>query len=95
MGSHVSDELYALAMRPHSTAQIYPNCEVNGIKFVTCLRDDSRTTQNSGVRVPSVDGHDFYGKMEDVIVMKYTNSCRVILFKCQWFGDNDPEKRIH
>ena len=62
---------------------------------MTSLRDDSRTTQNSGVRVPSVDGHDFYGKMEDVIVMKYTNSCRVILFKCQWFGDNDPKKRIY
>jgi len=45
--------------------------------------------------VPSEDGHDFYGKMEDVIVMSYRDDCHVVLFKCLWYGDKyDPRNRV-
>lgn len=90
----MSDELYALATGSYHTAQFYPSCEVNGVKFITCHRNDRLTTQNSGVCVPT-DEFNFYGQMEDVIVLNYRYDCRVVLFKCNWFGDkHDAKNRV-
>ena len=65
---------------------------MNEVKFISCQRDSRRTTQNNGVCVPSEGGHDFYGQVENVIVLTYQNNCRVVLFQCRWFGDQDPRK---
>lgn len=92
-GLSVTSELYALALGPHFAPQTYPCCVVNGVKFISRQRDSRRTTQNSGVCVPSEGGHDFYGQVENVIVLTYQNDCHVVLFQCRWFGDQDPRKR--
>ena len=92
-GSDVSEELYALSTGSMQIAHQYPSCFVNGVKFITRRRDNQRITQNSGVCVPLND-FNFYGRMEDVIVLNYTHNCRVVLFKCIWYGDKYNAGRI-
>ena len=92
-GSDVSEELYALSVGSLEIAHQYPSCFVNGVKFITRRRDNQRITQNSGVCVP-VDEYNFYGRMEDVIVLNYRHNCRVVLFKCIWYGDKYNTGRI-
>ena len=92
-GSDVSDEIYSLSIGSLQVAYQYPCCFVNGVKFITHRRDNQRVTQNSGVCVP-VDDFTYYGRMEDVIVLNYRYDCRVVLFKCIWYGDKHDSRRL-
>ena len=94
-GSDVSEELYALSIGSFQIAHQFPSSVVNGIKFTTRRRDNQRITQNNGV-CASVDEYDFYGRMEDVIVLNYRHNFCVVLFKCIWYGDKyDARRRVH
>ena len=76
-------ELDILAITPQAH-NIYSQCIVNGVKFVTWERDQRLKTQNSGVMV-EVDDTVYYGILEAVVELLYTEGMSVILFKCRWY----------
>jgi len=57
---------------------------VNGKLFRTVAQDEGKTTQNSGVCVPTVDGDTYYGKLTRIIEVEYYDTTRYVLFKCDW-----------
>ncbi|KAG6479232.1 hypothetical protein ZIOFF_062694 [Zingiber officinale] len=84
-------------MGPDVEVQLYDTCIVNGIRYHTRSRDARRTTQNSGVSVPSsVDGDnlDFFGVLKDVVQLFYSFRYKVQLFWCEWFQCNPKKKSI-
>ncbi|KAJ9543051.1 hypothetical protein OSB04_022758 [Centaurea solstitialis] len=86
-----TDELFSLAHGTNFNAHSYTGCIVNGVRFVVRSRDMQRTTQNSGVAVPGVDGFTFYGQLEEILELRYLNGYSVVLFRCKWFN-TDPRK---
>uniref|UniRef100_A0A803N4S0 DUF4216 domain-containing protein n=1 Tax=Chenopodium quinoa TaxID=63459 RepID=A0A803N4S0_CHEQI len=66
---------------------------INGFRLHTKKQQRHRKTQNSGVIVKGdaeSGGKDFYGNLEEVIVLEYDalenrTSPKVVLFKCKWF----------
>lgn len=89
--AEASEELFSLASGSSNLVSSYTGCIVNGVRFLCYDRDKNLKTQNSGVLVPGVDNKNFYGQLEEVIVMSYLAGCSVVLFKCKWF-DTDPTK---
>nr|GEZ88618.1 hypothetical protein [Tanacetum cinerariifolium] len=64
-------ELFSLACRPHSNANLYAACIVNGVKFLVHDRDIHRTTQSSRVATPGPNGEMFYGQLEEILELTY------------------------
>ncbi|KAG6470107.1 hypothetical protein ZIOFF_071161 [Zingiber officinale] len=84
-------------MGPDVEVQLYDACIVNGIRYHTISRDARRTTQNSGVSVPSSDDGenlDFFGVLKDVVQLFYSFRYKVQLFWCEWFQCNPKKKSI-
>ena len=54
------------------------------MKYVTEERDQRLKTQNCGVMVEA-DGVAYYGILEAVVELVYTEGMSVILFKCRWY----------
>ena len=95
--SEITNELYYLPMGPDVEVQLYDACIVNGIQYHTRSRDARRTTQNSGVSVPSSDDGDnldFFGVLKDVVQLFYSFKYKVQLFWCEWFQCNPKKKSI-
>ena len=71
----------------------YEGYVINGFRFHTRRRQRKRKTQNSGVVVEGETENgkkDFYGVLEEVIVLEYNplksrTSPKVVVFKCKWF----------
>ena len=82
-------ELDILASLPQAH-NIYSQCVVNGVKYVTWQRDMRLKTQNCGVMV-EVDEVMYYGILEAVVELVYAECMSVILFKCRWY-DTDTVK---
>ncbi|KAM0063905.1 hypothetical protein Hdeb2414_s0003g00096391 [Helianthus debilis subsp. tardiflorus] len=78
-------ELYALSICTKMTAYTYTACIVNGVRFKTLERDAKCATQNSGVEVVGENGVKFYGQLEEIIELHYTNNYSTVLFRCKWF----------
>ena len=78
-------ELYALSICAKMTAYTYTACIVNGVRFKTLERDAKCATQNSGVEVVGENGVKFYGQLEEIIELRYTNNYSTVLFRCKWF----------
>ncbi|XP_022019856.1 uncharacterized protein LOC110919916 [Helianthus annuus] len=78
-------ELYALSICAKMTAYTYTACIVNGVRFKTLERDAKCATQNSGVEVVGENGVKFYGQLEEIIELRYTNDYSTLLFRCKWF----------
>ncbi|KAL5809536.1 hypothetical protein ACOSQ3_030227 [Xanthoceras sorbifolium] len=83
--AEASDELYSLSNGPDFRVCYYPECVVNGVRYLVTSRDAQRTTQNSGIMVPSE--HDnleisFYGVLISIVEL------------CKWFDTNPKKKRI-
>jgi hypothetical protein len=57
---------------------------VNGKLFRTVAQDKGKTTQNSGMCVPTVDDNTYYGKLTRIIEVEYYDTTRYVLFKCDW-----------
>jgi len=57
---------------------------VNGKLFRTIAHDAGKRTQNNGVCVPTVDWLTYYGKLTDIIEVKYYNRTKYVMFKCDW-----------
>jgi hypothetical protein len=45
-------------------------------------QDEGKTTQNSGMFVPTVDGDTYYGKLTRIIEVEYYDTTKYVLFKC-------------
>ena len=69
----------------------YEGYVINGFRFHTKRRQRKRKTQNSGVVVEGKTENgkkDFYGVLEEVIVLEYNplksrTSPKVLVFKCK------------
>ena len=89
---HYKVELDILASLPQAH-NIYSQCVVNGVKFVTWQRDQRLKTQNCGVMVES-EGINYYGILEAVVELLYVEGMSVVLFKCRWY-DTESAKVDH
>ncbi|GKA06812.1 hypothetical protein Tco_0686036 [Tanacetum coccineum] len=58
-----TNELFALANGPSWTPISVNSCVVDGVRYVVHSRDERRTTQNSGICSPGLDGEMYYGQL--------------------------------
>ena len=56
---------------------------INGYKFDIVDRERFRITQNSGIMVEA-EGHEYYGKLKEILELDYYGSYKVVLFRCDW-----------
>ncbi|XP_062112678.1 uncharacterized protein LOC133823844 [Humulus lupulus] len=87
------DELLALASGSDHLSTFYQGCIVNGVRFIAHDRDKKRTTQNSGVSAAGTEGFNFYGTLEEVVILSFTGAYSVALFRCKWFNTNPRMKK--
>jgi hypothetical protein len=69
--TELGDKLVWHSKGPIETAFKYNRYVVNGKLFRTVAQDEGKTTQNSGVCVPTVDGDTYYGKLTRIIEVEY------------------------
>jgi hypothetical protein len=69
---------------PRETAVGYNKYVVSGKLFCTLEFDFRKRSENNGVCVPTVDGVTYFGKLIEVIEVKYYDRTRYVLFKCKW-----------
>uniref|UniRef100_A0A803MMB6 Uncharacterized protein n=1 Tax=Chenopodium quinoa TaxID=63459 RepID=A0A803MMB6_CHEQI len=87
----VTEELLCLARGPMKRVVTFDGYVINGFRFHTKKRQRHRKTQNSGVVVlgdAESGGKDFYGTLDEVIVLEYDalenrTSPKVVLFRCK------------
>ncbi|CAL1395173.1 unnamed protein product [Linum trigynum] len=74
-----------LARGPNRVIRRFSGYSIKGLRFHTISREKDQSTQNSGVvNVTEVGQVNYYGKITDIIELKYYGSFRVVLFKCDW-----------
>uniref|UniRef100_A0A803N0T6 DUF4218 domain-containing protein n=1 Tax=Chenopodium quinoa TaxID=63459 RepID=A0A803N0T6_CHEQI len=56
---------------------------INGYNFDIVDRERFRITQNSGIMVEA-EGHEYYGKLKEILELDYYGSYKVVLFRCDW-----------
>ncbi|GKB69139.1 reverse transcriptase domain-containing protein [Tanacetum coccineum] len=62
-----TSELFALACGLTWAPISINSCVVDGVRYVMHYRDDHRTTQNSGICLPSPDGEMYYGQLQEIL----------------------------
>ncbi|GJZ15358.1 hypothetical protein Tco_0551035 [Tanacetum coccineum] len=87
-GVRESSELFALACGSSQTPISVNSCIVNGVRFVVHIRDERRTTQNSGICSPGPDGEMYYGQLEQILEFLYL-SFKTVLFRVKWFDTSN------
>ncbi|KAK1583627.1 hypothetical protein Q3G72_025660 [Acer saccharum] len=91
----VCKHMLSLARGPEKRATYYPGYSVNGFRFHTMNRDETRKTQNNGVVVKGENETEevpYYGRIRDIVELCYTKGNKVVLFDCDWF-DTSREGR--
>ena len=90
----VCKHMLSLARGPEMRATYYPGYNVNGFRFHTMNRDETRKTQNNGVVVKGENetAVPYYGRIRDIVELCYTEGNKVVLFDCDWF-DTSREGR--
>uniref|UniRef100_J3N1C9 DUF4216 domain-containing protein n=1 Tax=Oryza brachyantha TaxID=4533 RepID=J3N1C9_ORYBR len=97
-GNDVSEELRILANRPYRMVKKYNSYALNGYKFQTKSYSEGKSTQNYGLAViaqtasfssasdqnPVLGDVTYYGVINDIIELNYSNKGSVLLFKCDW-----------
>ena len=95
-GDFISEKIRPLAYRPSKYVTCYNGCNVNGFKFYTYEYEYHKITMNSGVCIKDScwegSESDYYGILKGVIKLSYIGGNSVILFKCQWFDNNNDMK---
>ena len=95
-GDFISKKIRSLAYGPSKYVMCCNGCNINGFKFYTHEYGYHKIIMNSSVcikdswwkRLES----DYYGILEEVIKLSYIRGNSVILFKCQWFDNNNGMK---
>ncbi|CAI0551563.1 unnamed protein product, partial [Linum tenue] len=85
---HVTRDLHDLASGPIMRYKKYTGYIVNGYRFHTLTREQSRKSQNSGVLSRGDDSSpqkEYYGILEEVWELEYIGRRKIHLFKCEWF----------
>jgi hypothetical protein len=96
--------LICLAQGPIDKARRFTTYNVNGHKFRTVARDRGLKSQNSGVwgtfgtrsyssssdTQMSFGEVHYFGKLVDIIELKYNGLFTVPLFKCEWANTTNP-----
>ncbi|PKU76800.1 hypothetical protein MA16_Dca001406 [Dendrobium catenatum] len=81
----ISEEIKALAKGPNKLAYRYKGLLINSYIFHTKERDEGKKTQNFGVvNTTEIGNFSYYGKINDIIEINYSNLFKLILFKCDW-----------
>ena len=94
----------------------YEGYDINGYTFYTKRQDNASTVQNSGVSVVALSPEytskrkrtlvemrkEFYGFIDSIVELNYTNQFKVALFQCQWVDstigiqhENEFMKRVN
>ncbi|XP_021735138.1 uncharacterized protein LOC110701823 [Chenopodium quinoa] len=82
-----SDVLRALSMRPFKRVRTWNQIFVGGFNFHTQSYGKHKSTMNYGVCVSSEDGEEYFGILNDIIELIYTDpekEYKTILFSCSW-----------
>ncbi|GKC50928.1 copia protein [Tanacetum coccineum] len=102
----LTTEVIDMAMGLTNMAKRYNGYVVNGFRFRTKRMDNSRVTQNSDVVViasttsfssrkdknPMSMELTYYGKLTDIIEVRYTDETKFVLFKCNWVDNRTGVK---
>ena len=88
------DELLSLSRGPSDYATSFSGYITNGYRFHTHDRDKNLRTQNSGVFVVGNIGDgsnniDYYGILNEIIILEYLGGNYVALFRCKWWDVHD------
>ena len=95
-GDFIFEKIRPLAYGPSKYVTCYNGCNINGFKFHTHKYGYHKIIMNSGVRIK--DGcwegseSDYYGILEGVIKLSYIGGNSIVLFKYQWFDNNNGMK---
>ncbi|GJV32289.1 proton-dependent oligopeptide transporter family protein [Tanacetum coccineum] len=66
-----TSELFTLACGPTWTPILINSCVVDGVRCVMHIRDERRTTQNSGICSSGPDEEMYYGQLQEILEFKY------------------------
>lgn len=103
---NISEYLRWLSYGPRYEVLKYHSYVINGCRFQTKERDDSRVTQNSGVSLvaqtmqvssskdknPVYSDMLFYGVLQDIWELDY-NKFKIAVFKCDWVENSTGLRR--
>ncbi|CAN0859932.1 hypothetical protein LINGRAHAP2_LOCUS7801 [Linum grandiflorum] len=84
---NLNQYLLSLARGPDNRVTYLSGYYINGFRFHTKAREQTKRCQNSGVMVRGENngGISFYGTLSNVIELRYTDGVRVVLFQCEWY----------
>ncbi|KAI3951354.1 hypothetical protein MKW92_031052 [Papaver armeniacum] len=96
-GQVVNRDIEILSHGPRRSVTYHKGYIVNGFRFHTTDHEKNRSTQNSGVCVnvqtSSTDSIDYYGRLDEVVVLQYRDGHQVVLFKCHWWDITESRKK--
>nr|CAD1840527.1 unnamed protein product [Ananas comosus var. bracteatus] len=93
----VGNQLLSLAHGPMQEVKCYAGYIVNGFRFQTKDHELQKKSQNSGVVVKGESANgacDFYGILTDIVELCYMGDHQVVLFKCDWWDVDTPNRGI-
>ncbi|KAL0004203.1 hypothetical protein SO802_011764 [Lithocarpus litseifolius] len=85
----VSDTLATLSKGPYIYVKRLKHYVINGLKFRSVHDEANKKTQNSGVSVATDGGITYYGVLNDIIELNYSDNMKHVLFKCKWADDQN------
>jgi hypothetical protein len=102
LGVVIPSEVRVLALKPYMMVQNYSSYCVNNCTFQTSAYGKGKATQCDGVSVvakptsfasskdknPALGDITYYGRVNEIIEMNYSNEGSVVLFKCDWVKQN-------
>ncbi|GJY67535.1 hypothetical protein Tco_0469773 [Tanacetum coccineum] len=88
-----TSDLFALACGPTWTLISINSCVVDGVRYVMHSRDESHTTQNSGIYAPGLDEEMYYGQLQEILEFKYL-LFKVVLFRVKWFDTRNQGRKV-
>jgi hypothetical protein len=89
--NEMGEELVMHCRGPIEITVKYNKYVVNVKFFRTLAFDAEKRMQNSGVCVSTIDGDTYFGKLIEVIEIKYFDRTKYIMFMCKW-ADSTRDK---
>uniref|UniRef100_A0A803MQZ1 DUF4216 domain-containing protein n=1 Tax=Chenopodium quinoa TaxID=63459 RepID=A0A803MQZ1_CHEQI len=93
----VVKDLKTLALGSFRGFQCFGGYLANGFSFHTKDIEKKRKNQNSGVMVKGIaesKNIDYFGVLNDIIMLQYLEGKRVILFRCDWWDVHKISKGV-
>ena len=83
---------------PRRNYRSWPIYHTRGYTFHTHNHGQNRKTQHYGVCVPGTNETDYYGLIQEIMMVEYHGDVglKVMIFKCSWFDTTENRgMRIH